>query len=57
MCASVGGWGRIGLCLPPENKEGAAGRFPFVANGDKQGLVMSRSSCLLGHCLQTGRDT
>ena len=35
-----GGWGRIGSQVPPENKEGAAGRFPFVASHDKQGLVM-----------------
>lgn len=26
---------------PPENKEGAAGRFPFVVSVDKQGLVSS----------------
>ena len=34
--------GEIGSRWPPENKEGAAGRFPFVANHDKQGLVMSQ---------------
>lgn len=29
----------IVLRLPPENKEGVAGRFPFVATCDKQGLI------------------
>ena len=50
----VGGWRRIGSCLSPENKEGAAGRFPFVANHNKQGLVTPRPCGTLGTAYRLG---
>ena len=48
--------GASGSCCPPENKEGAAGRFPFVAGCDKQGLIRQSAACRGDHSLRPGRD-